>query len=350
MQTWRVLANINLIYSITRKSMLADGLLHWPSATVWVQRVNLGKFCCGQPFVGQIWSVQWCTRNFSLLATAHDCETGLKNAWASATKPTLTHTNTTPNQHRPYQHNTKPTPTTPTQHNTTPTPNQHPTTPTQHQTNTDHTNTKPTPDHTNTTQHQTNTDHTNTTQHQTNTNTTPHQHNTKPTPTQHQHKSTPTTLKWFSYVHEIKTANKTETTGEQKQEFWLVLRTDARNLIGLSNKAHKQNVVAFVRRENSPPTKVHTPAGLCPTEQHDLPGVTTGLCWRAPRTVREKVVISIFCRRSEVVASCLKGVVNRSTTRWIREGWHVDVTVKDENERSGNRVTQSHTEKHSHTE
>lgn len=51
-----------------------------------------------------------------------------------------------------------------------------------------------------------------------------------------------------------KYCNKTEAWGQHEQEFWLVLWTtctNAYNLNGLSNNAHKQDVVMFVRQATS---------------------------------------------------------------------------------------------------
>ena len=59
----------------------------------------------------------------------------------------------------------------------------------------------------------------------------------------------PNILERFSHVLEIKTANKTESTGERKQEVFLLVLwtecTNVSNLIGLLSKAYKQDVVAF---------------------------------------------------------------------------------------------------------
>ena len=56
-------------WRVTGRSNLADRMEDCStgqSAVVWVRKPNFGSFCCGQP-----------CHNFSLVATAHDCETGL---------------------------------------------------------------------------------------------------------------------------------------------------------------------------------------------------------------------------------------------------------------------------------
>ena len=53
------------------------------SAIAWVRKPNFDSFSCGQPFICQVW-MSSCPPKFSLLSTAHDCETGFINSFLIA--------------------------------------------------------------------------------------------------------------------------------------------------------------------------------------------------------------------------------------------------------------------------
>ena len=68
-------AKSKTLWRATGQSNLADRMLHWPKCSVWVQiKKDFESFCCGQTFVCQVWLSSG--PYTSILATAHDCETG----------------------------------------------------------------------------------------------------------------------------------------------------------------------------------------------------------------------------------------------------------------------------------